>query len=112
LKCYEAFTKGPCNNNEILILPKKKVIPVCERNSCESGKVRFSNRCGKIGGYESCPQPQGGKSHTLQVNATTLQLGCVFGTASRLGEKIDEEAGIYEEPQCFLGGKRSQENAC
>jgi hypothetical protein len=112
-KCYEAFTRGPCISREILVLPKGKFIPVCERTNCDDGKVRFLGACAKVGTYESCRQPRPPtKSHMLQVNATTIQLYCGLSTNNRGSELINEEEGIYEEPACFLGSKRQQENAC
>jgi Domain of unknown function (DUF4789) len=113
LRCYEAYTQGPCRQNEILVLPKGKFVPICQGNSCGVGKVSFNDKCAKIGSYEGCKQsPKGAKNHILHVNATTLALNCSFSANVRGPELINEEEGYYEESACFLGGKRSQESTC
>lgn len=112
LRCYEAYTQGPCKQNEILKLPQGKFVPVCERNTCNVGQIRYENVCGKLGGYEACKQPsKGAKSFLLKVNPTTLQLNCTLPNfGSRI--EINEEEGLYESDHCFIGGKRAQENTC
>lgn len=113
LRCYEAFTQGPCNQTSILVLPKGKSVPVCVRNECGAGKVKYNNNCLKVGSYEGCKQAvKGAKTFILRVDATTLQLNCSSSLSSRFTEFISEETGTYEEVACFLGGKRSQENLC
>lgn len=47
-KCYPIYTKGPCKPNQILNLPKSKIIPVCERNACADGKVMYNNVCSEL----------------------------------------------------------------
>lgn len=113
VRCYKAFSQGPCKQNEILVLPKSKSIPVCERNTCDAGKVKFNNKCATLESSDVCKQPSKDRvTHRLYVSATNLQLECSFSTESRGSELIDEEEGIYESNDCFTGGKRAQENSC
>ncbi|KAG5670962.1 hypothetical protein PVAND_001191 [Polypedilum vanderplanki] len=122
LKCYAVYTQGPCKNNEILIMPPKKTIPKCQRNTCVGTKVSFRGRCVTLNTNEGCPS-----THLFsQVNATSLQLTCAINLGSRFNEngEEDEENSIpdynYNEfpidnsigAVCLLGGKRSQEQKC
>ncbi|CRK89033.1 CLUMA_CG002693, isoform A [Clunio marinus] len=113
MKCYRAYSKGPCQANEIFCLPKSSFIPKCEQNICGPGRVLFNNVCATIDGFEGCKQPSPGRNtHRLLVDATTMQLHCSFLTPSRSPEPIDEQEGIYETKACFIGGKRSQQGLC
>ena len=96
---------GPCKQNEILVLPKSKRIPICEASRCEIGLVRYNNVCSKLESPTACQL----KSHTLHINPTNLQLYCALLTPSRVTTD-DEE--VYEGNDCFLGGKRSQDGSC
>lgn len=90
-------------------MPKSKRIPVCQTNGCGVDKIRFNNVCTKLENYEACEQPSKGiKSHSLQVNPTTLELYCVLLTPSRFTPDDD----VHEGNDCFLGGKRSQNGMC
>ncbi|XP_077300254.1 uncharacterized protein LOC143921030 [Arctopsyche grandis] len=49
-KCFPAFKKGPCKDNEYLIMPNNSYVPVCEKNPCyKEGFVRISRRCVQLG---------------------------------------------------------------
>jgi len=112
-KCYAAYSQGPCRLNEILILPKSKVIPICERNQCGTGKVLYNNICSKLDSHDSCQQPSANvRTHRLFVNATTMELGCSLLLPSRQPDLVNEDQKLYEGDDCFLGGKRSQEGVC
>lgn len=112
-KCYRAYTQGPCNKNEILVLPKSKMIPICQRNECETGKVKYNGTCSVLESPDACTQPsKDRKTHRLYVDATTLQLQCTLLTNTRDPGVIDEESGLYESDHCFTGGRRSQNGNC
>lgn len=95
------------------MLPKTKLIPVCQRNECEAGKVKFNDKCSMLESPDACTQPsKDRKTHRLYVDATTLQLQCVLLTSSRDPGAIDEDSGTYESDHCFTAGKRSQNGNC
>lgn len=76
-KCWDAFRKGPCPDGSYLVLPQNSVIPVCEKNPCNSDSyVLWNGKCEKLGTTSPCnfmnPIPA-----TLGVNATTLVVSCV-----------------------------------
>lgn len=106
------YSRGPCRQNEILVMPKTKAVPICERNNCEGERIKFNNVCTTIESHEACKQPaKDSKAQRLYVNPTTLQLYCTMFTHSRV--TIEDTDGYYEGGNdCFLGGKRSQEGLC
>lgn len=79
------------------------------------GTVLHNKGCYKLYEFDGCSQPSVGASiHKLIVNPQTLQLECsnVFDNRLSENEKINEEDGTYENKECFIGGKRSQNGTC
>lgn len=109
-KCYQVYSKGPCRQNEILVLQKRKLIPICEQNNCEDGKFRFNNICTRLESHDGCKQPnKDSKSQKLYLNATSLQLYCSFNIPPRF---TDEDSEYHDERDCPPSGKRSQQGLC
>lgn len=80
-KCYAAYTRGPCNSNEILIRTESGGNPQCVENQCPPGFVRFKNYCYQLNGEDACSDYVNllGRPVFLVVNPTTLQLNCLDG---------------------------------
>lgn len=55
-RCWQAYSRGPCQRNEVLVLQSSKAIPLCERNTCDEGKIKFYNVCSKLESHEACKQ--------------------------------------------------------
>ncbi|KAF5295361.1 hypothetical protein FQR65_LT01551 [Abscondita terminalis] len=98
--CFSAYKRGPCEEEQYLILPPKKVIPECRSNPCKTdGFVRFNGKCYELGktGGPCKPASEGGGE--LGVNATTLELQCL--------ETNGEELSLINfPPNCPKGSRR------
>jgi len=135
-RCYEAYYRNYCPAGSYLILPKNKVVPKCERNSCGQygdGYVPFKDACYKL--HELGPCHLGELGAYVGVNEVTLAIECrvpanlpspptsqatppTKAPASqrpdlgmRLGEEDDTEIAnentpVYPERACFIGGRR------
>jgi hypothetical protein len=81
-------------------------VPVCEKNDCGEGNIKYNDVCTKLESHVGCKQPKGMTSQKLFVDATTLQLKCGLLLASR----GSDDSEYYEEgKKCFEGGKRECE---
>ncbi|KAF2897802.1 hypothetical protein ILUMI_08389 [Ignelater luminosus] len=79
--CFAAYRKGPCPDNQILILPKGKVVPECVSNPCRTdGFVRYEDQCYELdkSGGPCKPASEGGG--IFGVNGTTFALECLKDT--------------------------------
>lgn len=78
-KCYAAYTKGPCKDDEILTATAPSGIPQCVKNECPLGHVFFNNNCYPLNREDGCKEYEKiiGRKVYLYVNPTTLQLGCL-----------------------------------
>lgn len=113
MKCFEAYTQGPCKSSEILVLPKSKHVPACIRNNCVKGKVPFNNKCYALKSSEACPQTAGKKTQILQIDRDDLQLKCSnLSIPPRFEGDEDEVEKWMGEKVCFHGSKRDQEESC
>jgi hypothetical protein len=83
----------------------KKSVPICEKNECGDGNLKYNNVCTQLESFNGCKQPKGKPIFKLFVNATSLQLTC--GLSSSLGNRISDDEQYYEGSEgCFAGGKR------
>lgn len=110
-----------------MVLPAKKSVPECKRNTCGEKQVLFRNRCSRLNENGNCP------NHLkLQINATSLELTCALVFDTRFGEDENEQSTDQKNQTelsfvplkydhleideigafCTLGGKRSQESKC
>jgi hypothetical protein len=113
MKCFEAYTQGPCKNEEILILPRKKSIPTCIRNNCAKGKVPFNNKCYALRSTDACQQMTGKKIQILQIDQVDLQLKCGNVSIPPRFDETDEDVEKWAgDKVCFAGSKRAQEGSC
>ena len=94
---------GPCQYNEILVLPSYTKVPECVRNTCEYGKVRFNEDCYPLHNNEGCKKFNAliGRKVLLVPNPTTADLVCA------------DEDFFYEcVKNCCVGSKREYRNIC
>lgn len=107
------YRRGPCQRNEYLVLPAGKYTPVCEVNPCRNdGTVLFNGKCYRLGMRGPCINRH--TSDVVQVNETTLEVGCVaqrrytspmLGLANRFQEELLGDG-------CPLGSRRKYDNKC
>lgn len=97
------FSIGPCNYNEILVLPKGSRVPECVKNDCQYGNVRFDDECYPLHSEEGCRKFTAfiGRRVFLVPNPTTAGLICA------------DEDFLYEcVKNCCVGSKREYRNIC
>uniref|UniRef100_A0A1A9VZA9 DUF4789 domain-containing protein n=1 Tax=Glossina brevipalpis TaxID=37001 RepID=A0A1A9VZA9_9MUSC len=76
--CYPAFRRGPCEAEEILVLPNAKIIPTCVSNECKlDGKVKIQNNCYDLGRTGPC-QNTPVDNYIVGVDPKTLQVDCIL----------------------------------
>uniref|UniRef100_A0A1B0DNZ6 Uncharacterized protein n=1 Tax=Phlebotomus papatasi TaxID=29031 RepID=A0A1B0DNZ6_PHLPP len=113
--CYLVHRRGPCQENQILILPKGKVIPECVTNPCgNDGLVRFQNACYELHKAGPCRFPE--LSNVVDVNVTTLEIQCQKLSVDLSNRFSEDEIKQYEVqgevPACAKGSKRQINGQC
>ncbi|GAB0086496.1 uncharacterized protein DMENIID0001_078400 [Sergentomyia squamirostris] len=113
--CYNVYRKGPCKNNEMLILPQGKAVPECVNNPCgEDGMVKFFNNCYELHKPGPCILPQ--LSNVVSVNVTTLEIQCQKLSVDLFNRFSEDEIQQYEVqgevPACAKGSKRQINGKC
>lgn len=74
-QCFPAYTKGPCNQGQYLVLRRNSVIPECVINPCtQENYVPFKSGCHKLDEGGPCQFPE--LSNVVGVNETTLEIIC------------------------------------
>lgn len=98
-QCYPAYTKGPCQNGEYLVLPRNGFIPECVPNPCQwENWVPFRNQCHKLDEGGPCTFPE--LPNVVGVNETTLEIIC--SQDYRIGIQTRERFG-----DDMLGGNKT-----
>ena len=100
-KCWESHKRGPCGENQMLVLNKNNKIPLCLYNGCQQNFVHFKNACYQLGSLDPCLQEHGPRPIMLIVDATTLELTC-----------SDLHSIKCDRNDCCLGGKRETKLNC
>lgn len=125
-QCFPAFQRGPCQENQYLVLPKYNVIPECIQNPCNRANyVIFNKHCYELHKSGPCPLPE--LSNVIGVNETTLEIICTKGlipmdfptrgglsdsTTTTTGPPSTTEVFYYDKNECFKGGKRWTREKC
>lgn len=117
-KCFQLFTKGPCQDNQYLALPRRKSIPDCIANPCrQEHKVLFRGRCHILHQPGPCPNPE--LSYVVGVNVTTLAVDCIklsVQLPSRFADEDDNNEPAVPLPDiipvCADGSKRVIKELC
>ncbi|GBP61168.1 hypothetical protein EVAR_28376_1 [Eumeta japonica] len=104
--CWPAWTRGPCAEKQYLVLPSNTVIPVCEQNPCDDGKVPWNTKCETLGSSQPCVHLFPPTVAVLGVNATTLAIECVALTFS---SRLTESNNISG---CSPGCRRNVKGEC
>lgn len=82
-KCYSAYSRGPCERNEIFTPPANSTgTSKCIENKCAPDEgVWYQDECYKVGKPDSCELKRA--NIAVQVNPSTMELQCQFtGRAS------------------------------
>lgn len=115
--CHPAFRRGPCENEQMLVLAPNATLPQCIQNACKiDGQVKINNVCYEIGHAAPCQNAH--LSYVLGVDPKTLMLDCIKLSASvksRVGLVDDDDAPLYDLSKvdlCARGCKRSIEGIC
>ncbi|XP_031617858.1 uncharacterized protein LOC116337432 [Contarinia nasturtii] len=119
-KCYAAYTKGPCNDQQFLVLERPNVIPECQYNQCQDKHVLYKGACHQLNTAGPCPSQTLG--NVLEIDETSLKIGCSLGETEAevkaakdrefLASRIDFEDsttpkdGVFPYKACFYGGIR------
>lgn len=99
--CYETFSQGPCQKDEIFILIGESPIAKCSVNKCkEKDHIMFHDKCQKYNSREPCLHMQDklkesglpSKTLLLKVDPASFKLAC-----------IDEQESIF----CYDYGCKS-----
>ncbi|XP_049877748.1 uncharacterized protein LOC126374983 [Pectinophora gossypiella] len=107
-QCWPAFQRGPCPQNEYLVLPSNSAVPVCVKNPCViDGYVTYNNNCERIGSTKPCEHMLPNVA-AVGVNATTLVVSCV---------RLNFESRLLDLPKipdliCPPGCRRSVSGKC
>ncbi|XP_064552715.1 uncharacterized protein LOC135438351 [Drosophila montana] len=91
--CYPAYRQGPCNETEMLVLYKEKIIPECVSNPCrQDGHFLIRDKCFEFGNVNNSNNPCPNKEYTyvLGVNPKTLMVDCVQ-LSMQLETRISEQ---------------------
>ncbi|XP_037955600.1 uncharacterized protein LOC119685402 [Teleopsis dalmanni] len=111
--CYIAFRKGPCKEDEMLVLAPNNVIPECIKNECSDGEIRINKICYKFGDGAPCRNAH--LSYVLGVDPTTLMVDCVrqsISLASRFGDDGLPQITVDLIKPCARGSKRATKGDC
>ncbi|CAD6992908.1 unnamed protein product [Ceratitis capitata] len=113
--CHLAFRRGPCANEEMLVLAPGEVLPQCIKNACKiDGMVKINNVCYRIGQPAPCANPE--LSYVLDVNETTLMLDCIkLSVSVKTRVSLDDDEPEYDLSKvnlCARGSRRLIESRC
>ncbi|CAH2208066.1 jg16078, partial [Pararge aegeria aegeria] len=106
-KCWLAYERGACPEEQYLVLPKDSMIPICVPNPCRTDSmVLWNGQCQKLGS-SVCGNTFPAK--VLWVNATTSTVDCVIVYLNnRFSIDVEFETNIT----CPLGCRRNVQNKC
>lgn len=87
--CWPAWRQGPCAQGHVLVLPPNSVLPVCEKNPCETdGLVQHGGKCERLGSIKPCAHLYP-ISAALGIHAGNMTVVCVrLSLESRFGEDV------------------------
>lgn len=90
-QCYPAWTRGPCEKGQYLILPKNSVVPECQQNRCSRDNfVPFRDGCYELDKEGPCDL--GSQiSNVVGVNETTLDLICTKDYKIIINTRMSED---------------------
>ncbi|XP_017873354.1 PREDICTED: uncharacterized protein LOC108620863 [Drosophila arizonae] len=104
--CYPAYRQGPCNDSQILVLYKEKVIPECVNNPCrQDGHFLIRDTCFEFGSMNQSKNPCPKKEYTyvLGVNPRTLMVDCVqLSTQLETRISLDESNNSVAPPEYHI----------
>ncbi|KAL9899660.1 uncharacterized protein ACN427_007253 [Glossina fuscipes fuscipes] len=103
--CYPAFHRGPCEAEEILILPDEKIIPACVPNDCKvDGRIKVRGGCYDFGENGPC-QTTATESYVIGVDPKTLHVDCIrLSIENRFASEAVKDSCTNRGSKKFLKG--------